>query len=431
MVNIIADRLYLGDMLIWESPTGKTSVVDLFDRETLGPLYEVVSVLRETPFSAQIVDRELVFSGYTPTAVRDFGNTNGTITVRGSGAAQPQIVFRYVDNDNWLSWTPDNGPAGRFRVRYNGVSIDTTLPRALTSNSPVFVVTMDGEDISFYRNGALIASVQDANHIGATKHGFGTATTSGTRAGHLLQWDDGDGPNIDPPPRYFDPTETTNAVDTATTIPEVLTATTDLHQFHNVTIAIGSSDQISDPALKTAIKCVVRALAEFPRAFRGNFNPFSVNISHAHTTSGSATGSNLTVRSTPTPAQFESVDAELEDALIFVTCHEIGHMLHRSSGAPSAATLETAFRAANTSGFSYGGSAIAGPRPTGFCRGYGTQHVREDIADVIGWMMTPALVPQLNGWIASDSHLAAKVAAVKTFAQSLSWPADHFDHIGV
>ncbi|MGO7895732.1 hypothetical protein, partial [Rhizobium leguminosarum] len=81
------------------------------------------------------------------------------------------IVFRFVDVNNWISWTPNNVSTGRLRVRVAGVNYDVAVPLTTVSANDLYQVALEGPSIRMFRNTVLIASATEPRLMSGTIHG--------------------------------------------------------------------------------------------------------------------------------------------------------------------------------------------------------------------------------------------------------------------
>lgn len=426
---LVADRLYLGSDLLFDAHQDGTGL-DLFMRAQVGSAYTVLNSLNQGSAVSASTDlsKGLAVSGYAPAATRDMGLSDLLLSVRISATNATQLYVRWVDVNNWIAWYPD---AGRVRVRQAGASYDTTVATTSPTSGDLLEIRLKGSDIVLYRNGVVIAAVTDTRFTTATRHGFGHPLTSGTASTWMLR-----GAPLTAAPAT---TAAEAAIASASTVAGFTNALQPLLDWAGASLQIhtaaggvfGSALSITDPGLQASAKAAARVLARMPFRFRSSAAAWTLHlgaglVSGSSPASGLTSGSDVYVNVPPTSVQYTTVTSDDAAAREHVIHHELGHLIHLFSSAPGASALTSAVTAANTSGFTYGGTATGGPRPTGFCRGYGTQDVREDIADIFGWLMTPGTRSQIDGWCTTDTYLAAKVAAVKTFVQGIGWGASFF-----
>jgi|GEM_PF-6254312 len=426
-MGIAADRLYLGEDLIFDSSTSEQhEVVDIFDRLTVGPDYAVLNSLAEGSAVTAAISPFGTFTvgGYAPMAVRDTGRSDSLVTLRLGVGPQLQLHPRVIDVNNWIGWMPSSG---RLRLRVAGVSTDSTKVATAAESGDLIDMLTREDGAAIYRNGAILLVIDDPRFAAATRVGFGSGGASGSAAISTMR--------VSAAPKAPTLAGVDAQIDAATSVEDYAAALGPALAWAGASLQIhttasgyfSGSLSLSDPSLRASAKAVARCLVRLPWRFRSGPQPWVLHIG-ADLRSGGSSASGLTVSDVdlyiavpPTAAQYDTVTSDDAAARDHVLHHELGHLVHMRSSAPGASALSAAVTAANPPGFSYGGSAVGGPRPTGFCRGYGTQNVNEDIADVIGWLMTPALRDQLDTWCETDSYLATKVAAVRAFMHGLGW----------
>lgn len=165
-------------------PVRSLGFEDTFSAGVVSNDYLVANVLTVTsPVAvAASVAGGMQVSGYVAAAVResllsDFELSTEVSSLDSGGVLM--LVFRFVDADNWLSWTPETGSVGRFRQRIAGVSTDTNFAPATPAPGQRYSVRASGSDISFYQGTTLIHSLTSSQFQTATRHGVGNAGASG------------------------------------------------------------------------------------------------------------------------------------------------------------------------------------------------------------------------------------------------------------
>lgn len=438
-MGVQADRLYVGDTLVWDAsaapPPGDEGWTDTFDRPALSHGTHRYTLANLIPGGsaahAAMTDSGVSITGYVGAALREAG-TDGTITAR-SVWGTPQLVVRYADPDNWVGWFP---AGNRLRFRIGGVSHDITTP----SSSPgqVLALTVTPENIAAYVGDKIVVAVADTRLASATMAGISTASASTGADYSTAVWT---------PRVAFDPEPTLAALASAATAAAARDALAPVVDEFGATITIGAGAPFSaptpdgDPEAWAALAAVVRALSALPPEMagrRGAGRTWAIIVGTGLLAAGSpASGlynealDVVYINATPTESHLSSVTTDMQVARESVVVHELGHMVMDQCPLQDASTaLIAAFNAANPPGFTYGGT-VTGGRPTGFCRGYGTKNMGEDFADVFAWMFTAGLRAELIARTATDVHLKAKVAATRTFLMALGWEPSRFAPFGV
>lgn len=432
-----AKRLYVGETLVYDAGTADppTTILDKFDRTTLGPDYAIINTLHTgDAANATVSDSLLTVTGYAPAAIRDYGAPNGTLEALIMSGGTPHMVVRYLDNDNWISWMPDNGGAGRIRTRIAGVSYDRTLPIVNVISGDFVAIELDGVYLRFFHNFALRLTVVEDRLATGTKHGLGGASATANNGWKRLSWTPRTTPATQ---RFYDPTAALAMVDAATTIAQLRSSVAGVATFLGGTFEIHETPAgfalgtvtFAHPNLKVAVKATIRALARYPREFLTG-DPWVLHLgadvrASGAVVSGVATGGDAWVNIDPTEVQLTSVTPDLPTSFEHTVHHELAHILS-TFRSDAHGVLQTDFVASNPPGFTYGGTLVGGPRPMGFTRGYGTTSLEEDQADVMAWLMTPGLQPQFDEWVATDTSLGGKKRAMSMYASHLDWGAGIF-----
>lgn len=433
MTEIAADRLYIGETLIWEKQTATSGIADFPAVPVLD--WGVINGLgTSSSVSITYAQPAVSVSGYVPLAFTDFGNSNGYISARftGSVAQQPAIVMRYRDQNNWIYWAPR---APRVRARIDGVNYDT--PTVLVSSFSRLGAYMDGDTIWLLADDKVIDVVTEQRLQHETRHGFGSAAASGAHPFYDVRWDTETSHHR---LSYPDVESLYLAIDNAVSIHELQGVLTPLAEQMGGAITLqdvpssspttgntGSFD-ITHPNIRTVCKKLLTFLGKVP--IGGLQTGWHLYLAAGVTVggqivSGGTHGRTSWVNIEPTPAALDSVSSNVGTVLGHTIAHEIAHAMS-SIYSSQTALMGDDFGAANPPGFSYGGDAVGG-RPDGFCRGYGTTAFEEDQADVFAWLMEPDLRGEFEARAETDSVLAGKKLAMRKFLARIGWALDALD----
>ena len=428
-------RLYVGDTLAYDSEALAGPTIDRFQRAALGPEYTTVNSLKTgAAASATVSAGRLNMSGYTPISVRELGQDGLIEGVLAGADTNACVAVRFVDNDNWITWAPDNGTFGRLRVRVAGVSTDYTPPKVTPAVGDTLGIDLDGADIRLYANGVLVAAFSESRLAQATKHGLGSASSGATARWTFLTWT----PRAALPARYFDPAPVLVAIDAATSMAALRAAVAPAADFHGASIVIhdtatsgsgGASSTesftIDHPNIKVAARRLVQAMSRWPR------NPIGAAFTqhlalglraNSAEVSGVAVNRDAWTNIRPTATALATISADVATCIEFTVNHEMAHVV--STAAPSAVrtTRESEFTAVA----SYDSSiSPTTPRPAGFLRGYSRTNTEEDQADVFGWFTTPSLRAAADALAASDPGVATKKASLGRYLGALGWGYDY------
>lgn len=426
-MTIQADRLYLGEELIYEAgstpaPARAPQTVDLFDRVSPGPDYEAVNTLPGTPTAALAItaaNKVLGISGYAPAAIRDVGSPDGRFSARfvTNSGRTTMLILRYIDPDNWISWTS----SGRYRVRDSGVNTDLEL-RSSNTSQVLMTAVMDGDRVRFMTEAIFKGwGVIPEKFLTATKVGVGHAQTTGEAQVRTLHF----------VPAGVDLAAVHAAIDAATTFAELEQAMARIAiDRQGITVTTGftspfqSAVTFEDPDLKPAYKAAATALSRY-----GDWYVYTtpIQIGAGLGTSGLWTPGQINIGVTPTQEHLDTVSDRFPDTREFVVHHELWHAIGFAPDGDRD-TLAAAFEAANPPGFTYSTSFEHGGRPEAFVRGYGRTALGEDLADVFGSLMTPGLRDELLlDRLDTDAGLAAKTAAMKAYLASAGWYSARYD----
>lgn len=86
---------------------------------------------------------------------------------------RPGIVFRFVDNDNFICWYKvDNFGRHKCEKRVAGTFTILHDETISTANGDVLKAELLGTQIKIYHNGSLRATITESAHQTATKHGL-------------------------------------------------------------------------------------------------------------------------------------------------------------------------------------------------------------------------------------------------------------------
>lgn len=422
MASVAADRLYLGETIIWEKPQDANGQIVDFPEVPLLDWQVVNGLDTAGSVNMRFTQPALEVNGYAPIAYTDLGSPDGYLSTR-VAQGNPTLIFRYKDTNNWMYWAASSG---RFRVRENGVSHD--YEAALPSGLGQLGVLLDGPDIWLIANARIIDLFSETRFLTETRHGVGSpADTSQYTRHELITWE----PAIEGTftASYIDTASALTAIDEATTVIELESALNSVASLLSCTVNIDTNGSFrtgpldfSHPNLKIACIKTLEAFSAFPVS--GFSSSWVLNIcvdltSGAAAISGLTQGANIWANIEPTETKLETVIDDVPNAFLSTIYHEVAHLISNINPGHKN-VLESDFEKANPPGFSYGGDAVGG-RPDGFCRGYGTTSVREDQADVFGWLMTPALRGEIDARTATDDVLAAKKLAMRKFLGRIGW----------
>lgn len=437
-MGVQADRLYVGDTLVWDAASAPTEAgwVDLFDRAEIGPNYTVFNTLPGgASATASCSPLGVTVGGYTPAAVRQVGRAC-RVFARFTSGANPHVLSMYQDNNNWTSWTPDNGPDGRIRHREGGTNRDITVPRRVVGVLGEFGYQVTSESTTYYINRvAVVADVTGDRNIDHAVAGIGSAGTGGGASFTSLKM-----VPIDPPDlaaALIALSVTSSNADVATALMPATEWAGARIEVETATAAPFAAPTVDGDADAMAMAGIAAAeISRYPAGIHGRLTQtWRVRVGTDLVSGGNpasgvyyTNGHVVHVAKVPTATHLADVSSDMATARASVVNHEVAHMLHLSTPFTDAkVTLEAAFIAANPSEFTYG---TAGPRrPDGFCRGYGMTNIAEDIADVFAWMQTDGLRPELISRVATDVRLRAKAAAMKAFLAASGWSPSRFADI--
>lgn len=428
-------RLYVGDTLAFDSEIANGPTIDKFQRATVGPQYTTVNSLKTgAAATAAVASARLTLSGYTPISVRELGANGRIEAVLATADPTACIAVRYVDNDNWITWTPDNGPYGRLRVRVAGVSSDYAVTRVTPAVGDTIGVDLDGPDIRLYLNGRLIVGVSESRFVTAKKHGIGSASATALAGWTFLTWT----PRALLPARYFDPAPLVSAIASASTMTELRAAVAPAADFHGATIVIHDtpgwasteSFTIAHPNLKAAAERLVTAMSRWPR------NPLGVPFTHhlglgvtsgGIEVSGLASGTDAWTNIRPTATALATISTDVATCVEFTVNHEMAHVMSTAALSTARATRESEFTAVAPYDSAISPTA---PRPAGFLRAYSRTSTEEDQADVFGWFTTSGLTAQAASLAATDAGIATKRASMTRYLVALGWGGSYLDAPG-
>ena len=160
--------------------TGPVPVVDNFERTDLGPDYIVQSGMVGQSGTGSISNGTLRLSGYVPTATRDYGSLDGTISAR-LVSDHFALVGRMSAQGTWVAWRITEGDV---RISRNGVRTQYPTPFARDSMTvgATYALKIDGDVLTFYRDGTELGQMTLADMPTGQRYGVMSVVTNRTVA---------------------------------------------------------------------------------------------------------------------------------------------------------------------------------------------------------------------------------------------------------